>query len=81
MKTYRHATKTRSVEVAIWQNESQGGGTFYTATFKAQYKDGDEWKTAKGYGVGDLYQLIRCATDAAAFIFFETRRDEEKAAA
>lgn len=82
-KTYRHATKSRSVEAAIWENENQDGGTFYSTTFRVQYKDGGEWKDAKGYGVGDLYQLIRAATDAAAFIFFEEnrqRREMEKAA-
>lgn len=84
VKTYRHGTKDRSVEAAVWKNETEDGRVFFNATFKAQYKEGGNWNDTTSYGAGDLFQLIRCATDASAFIFFETLRqgrDEDRAAA
>lgn len=78
IKTYKHSTTGRSVEAAVWANESESGNVFYSTTFTVQYRDGEEWKTSKGYGVSDLYQLIRCATDAAAFIFFEEMKQRRE---
>lgn len=85
VKTYRHAANdgSRSVEAAIWKNSRKDGGEFFSVTFQLQYKDGSEYKTTTSFGVADLYQLIRCSTDAAAWIFFETLRGskEEREAA
>ena len=83
VKSYRHGSKDRNVQAAIWKNETADGRTFHNVTFKLQYKDGGQWKDASSYGAGDLYNLIRCATDAVAFLFFELvrdKRDLEKAA-
>lgn len=80
VKTIRHKANdgSRSVEAAIWKNDAENGRTFYNVTFKCQYKEGSEYKTTTSYGVGDLYQLLRCATDAAAFLFFETLRGQRE---
>ena len=85
VKTIKHGATdgSRNVEAAVWRNKSDSGSVFHSVTFKCQYKEGSEWKTTTSYGVGDLYQLMRCATDAAAFLFFENLRGsrEEKEAA
>ena len=78
VKSYRHATKDRSVECAVWKNEAESGQVFFNATFRCQYKEGGEWKDTTSYGAGDLFQLVRCATDAAAFMFFETVRENRE---
>lgn len=80
VKTYFHGSKDRKVECAIWENESRGGDTFHSVTFKLQYKEDGDYKDTTSFGAGDLYNLIRCATDAVAFLFFENVRELKKAA-
>lgn len=80
-KTPVKSFKSGLVEIAVWRNEKKGGGTFLNATISNQYKDeaGDYHET-KSWSAGDLFSLIRCATDAAAFLFFENVRELKKAA-
>lgn len=79
VKTIRHRNNdgSRSVEAAIWKNESEAGRTFFNVTFKCQYKVGKEYNTTTSYGASDLFNLLRCITDASAFLFFENLRMEK----
>lgn len=79
VRTIRHKNGdgSRSVEAAIWRNESESGRSFFNVTFKCQYKVGKEYNTTTSYGASDLFNLSRCAIDAAAFLFFENLRTEK----
>ena len=52
------------LRAAIWENQTQEGGTVYNVTFSRLYKDGKQWKDSTSFGRDDLL-LIRKLADAA----------------
>jgi len=72
--------KHGAVEAAVWQNEGPNG-TWFAATVKRSYRDGEEWKDSDSYGERDLLNLARCALDAQAFIAQQMREASRERAA
>lgn len=57
------------VEAAIWPAEnSSTGERFFNTKFQVQYKDGNDYVDTAYYSAWDIFNLIRCAMDALAFI-------------
>ncbi len=65
IKKYRHGR----VSCAIWQNGHEGE-PFYTCSFSGSYRDkvSGEWRDSHSFSIYDLFALVRCACDAAAFL-------------
>jgi hypothetical protein len=61
--TIRHG----NVKVAIWENESKDGRTFYNATFGRLYRDGDSWRQTSSFRSRDAFNLLLCVVDLARF--------------
>ena len=47
-----HQIRSRSIKAALWKNETDKG-TFYNITLERLYKDGEVWKSASSFGIGD----------------------------
>ncbi len=64
-KRFRHGR----VSCAIWRREHEGE-PFLTCSFTSSYKDKTtgEWKDGNSYTLYDVYALLRCGCDAAAWL-------------
>ena len=51
-----HQIRSRSVKAALWKNETDKG-TFYNLTLERLYKDGEVWKSASSFGLGDTADI------------------------
>ena len=51
-----HQIRSRSVKAALWKNETDKG-TFYNITLERLYKDGEVWKSASSFGIGDISDI------------------------
>ena len=47
-----HQIRSRAVKAALWRNATDKG-TFYNITLERLYKDGEVWKSASSFGIGD----------------------------
>jgi len=54
-----------TVEVTIWANEGRKG-TFYKATTRNSYNDGNQWHDTESYDEDDLAALATAALNARA---------------
>lgn len=65
IKKFRHGR----VSCAIWRNEHEGE-PFFTCSFTSSFKDKTtgEWKDGHSYSLYDVYALLRCGCDAAAWL-------------
>ncbi len=65
IKKYRHGR----VSCAIWQNEHEGE-PFFTCSLTGSYKDKTtgEWRDSHTFSLYDLFAVLRCVCDAAAFL-------------
>lgn len=64
IKKFRHGR----VSCAIWRHEHEGE-PFFTCSFASSYRDKTtgEWKEGN-YSLYDVYALLRCGCDAAAWL-------------
>lgn len=46
------------IQIAIWENTSKKGNTFYSTTIERNYKDGDEWKKTNSLNTNDIPKAI-----------------------
>lgn len=46
--------KVGSVEIAVWENQSEKGNKFYSTTMERNYKVGEEWKKTNSLRENDL---------------------------
>lgn len=60
--------RSGGVVLSVWQNKNHKGGTFYSATIKKNYKDGDEWKSCNSFNKNDLPDLSFCCQEAFMFM-------------
>lgn len=74
VKKFRHGR----VSVAVWRNE-HAGEPFYTCSFTNSYKDKetDDWRDSSSYNLWDVFSLLRCGCDAAAFLTLPEVAPEE----
>jgi hypothetical protein len=74
VRKFRHGR----VSAAIWRNEHEGA-PFYSCSFETSYKDKStgEWRDSKSYTLYDVYALMRCACDAAAYLSLPEPTPEE----
>ena len=59
-----HEIRLGSVRAAVWKNQSEKSGAFYSITFARLYKSGDAWKRTESFGRDEL-PLVREAADMA----------------
>lgn len=52
-----HQIRSRSIKCAVWKNES-ANGSFFTLTLERLWKDGEVWKSARSFGLGDTVRQI-----------------------
>lgn len=53
--------------VAVWKNQTQHGITRSITIAPRRYKDGDEWKEAKGFNISDVPMLCVCLSEAVLY--------------
>lgn len=63
------------ITASIWENRNEKG-TFHNVTFERRYKAGDQWKSTRSYGTGDLLELAKAANMAHTKILEATARAE-----
>ena len=63
------------ITASIWENKNDNG-SFLNVTFERRYKTGDQWKSTRSYGVGDLLELAKCADLAHTKILEATGKPE-----
>ncbi|MBZ5608790.1 MAG: hypothetical protein LAP38_11055 [Acidobacteriia bacterium] len=63
------------ITASIWENKTDKGD-FQNVTFERRYKTGDQWKSTRSYGVGDLLELAKCADIAHTMILEATAKAE-----
>ena len=64
-----------SVTASIWENKTDKGD-FQNVTFERRYKTGDQWKSTRSYGIGDLLELAKAADLAHTQILKATAKAE-----
>ncbi len=69
-----HEIKLGGVKVAIWANQTNGGGVRYAATFSCQYKSGDQWKDCTSYGPVELALISTAFTLANLWISMQGKQ-------
>lgn len=74
IRKFRHGR----VSCAIWRNEHDGE-PFFTCSFTSSYRDKTtgEWKDSQSYSLFDLFALLRCSCDAAAYLCLPEPASEE----
>ena len=56
-----HELRLGSVKAAIWQNQSEKTGTWYSVTINRLYKQGDAWKRSDSFGPSELPLVSKIA--------------------
>ena len=65
VETFRH----RKISVAVFENKSQKGGTFFTTSVQNRYKPDDgDWQTTNSFMRDELPVLTELVRQAYAFI-------------
>lgn len=74
VKRFRHGR----VSCSIWKNEHDGE-PFFTCSFTGSYRDKQtgEWHDTQSYSLYDVYALLRCGCDAAAYLTLPEPAPEE----
>lgn len=74
IRKFRHGR----VSCAIWRNE-HNGEPFFTCSFTSSYRDKTtgEWHDSQRYGLFELFGLLRCGCDAAAYLTLPEPASEE----
>ena len=60
--------KIGGIEVALWQNTSKEGNTFFTTTMERNYKDGEECKKTSSLRDNDLPKAVLALQKAYEFV-------------
>lgn len=63
--------------IAIFKNVTQNGKAIYNAHFERSYKDGDEWKYTRSFGLEDLCIQSELIEHAKSWIFEQQQADAE----
>jgi hypothetical protein len=69
-ETHRPIEEIRlgGVKAAIWKNQSEKAGTWFSVTLSRTYKQGDSWKQSDSFGPSELPLVINVAERAAGWI-------------
>ncbi len=72
--------KVGSVEIAIWENESEKYGKSYSfgAPTKSYKDKGDKWQTTNNLKSGEALNAIVCYQKAFEWVYMESRNEEIK---
>jgi hypothetical protein len=72
--------RLKGVRIAVWQNQSDDGRRFFSATPSRMFRDaGNEAKyTSSGFSAADLVLLKECATRALEFMAAQQDLNEEE---
>ncbi len=60
-----HELRLGSIKAAIWKNQSEKSGIWYSVTINRLYKKGDSWKRSDSFGPNDL-PLVSKIVDMAS---------------
>ncbi|WP_417847305.1 hypothetical protein [Thalassoglobus sp.] len=63
-----HRIRIGTVSVAIFENKTDEGQTFYNTQFDRSYRNGDEWKHTRSFGKDDLLVVGKLADQAHSWI-------------
>jgi hypothetical protein len=68
------------VKAAIWQNQSESSGSFFTVTVARGWRDdNNEWHDSSSFNFNDLPNLAKAVSDAHSWIAWQEKRREEAA--
>jgi len=62
-----HTLRHRSIEAAIWRNQTEKG-PFYKVTIVRSYKKDDAWHDTPSFGYDDLMNVAKLMYDAHSWI-------------
>lgn len=71
-----HEIRLGRIKALIWANETSQG-TRHNVTVARLYKEGDNWKTAEGFGRDDLPVLMKVLDMAHTWIFERAQAPED----
>ena len=57
-----------AVTAAVFENEGNGNGKFYTVNVTRSYKDGSDWKNTSSLNAGDLLNASKALERAETWI-------------
>jgi hypothetical protein len=69
-----HTLRHRSLEVAIWRNQTSHGSLF-KVTITRSYKKDETWHRTQGLGYDDLMNLAKLMYDAHSWISAERAKE------
>jgi hypothetical protein len=75
-----HRVRAGAIEVAVWRNESEKAGVWYSVTMARSYKQGDEWKQTDSFGQDDLLILAKLLDMAHTWIISQPQQAKQQAA-
>ncbi|QDV61974.1 hypothetical protein [Crateriforma conspicua] len=70
-----HTVRIGLNSIAIFKNVTQSGRAIYNASFERSYKDGDEWKYTRSFGLEDLCIQSELIEHAKSWIFEQQQAD------
>ncbi len=73
-----HRIRIGTVSVAIFENKTDEGQTFYNTQFDRSYRDGNEWKHTRSFGKDDLLVVGKLADQAHSYIFEKLQSSTEQ---
>jgi hypothetical protein len=75
-----HRIRSGAIEVAVWRNESEKGGTWYSVTMSRSYKQNEAWKQTDSFGQDDLLVLAKLVDMAHTWIMGQPQQSKQQAA-
>lgn len=64
-----HEIRLGRIKAALWENQTQNGGTMYNVTLVRLYRDGNQWKDSTSFGRDDLPLVAKVADRVHSWIF------------
>ena len=70
-----HSVRIGLNSIAIFKNVTQTGRTIYNAQLERSYRDGEEWKHTRSFGLEDLCIQSELIEHAKTWIFEQQQAD------
>ena len=75
-----HEIRMGAVKASIWENASNSGGSFLTASFHTLYRDQDgNWRSSSSFGRDDLLLLAKVANEVHSYMVLQTTATAKEA--
>ena len=72
-----HTVRIGLNSIAIFKNVTQSGRTIYNAQPERRYRDGEDWKSSRSFGLDDLCVQAELIGHAKAWIFEQLQQEAD----